>query len=171
MKQKQTKESVYLSTEQSYGLVPPLIREIAEFSVPVAALYVDGVLTLNETAFTETEINAAELRISTLNGCESCVKGHSYLLKRGGLGEDDIKAIAEGRPTSITSLNRIIAGTEAVFSANRYGYANYIEVLQREGFTRLEVFELIGILSLKTISNNINNYLKAAKALQAAPVA
>jgi AhpD family alkylhydroperoxidase len=163
-----TKESVYQSAQQSFGIVPPMIKEIAEFSVPAAALYVDGVITMNAAVLSEMEINAIELRISSLNGCESCVKGHSYLSKKAGLGDEDIAALVEGRPTSIESLNRTIRGTEAIFYANRSGYARYLAALEAEGFTRREVYEIIGLLSLKTISNNINNYVQTVKAAQAA---
>ena len=170
MKQQQTKDMVYQSAEQSFGIVPPLIKEIAEFSVPVAALYVDGVITMTASAFNEVEINAIELRISSLNGCESCIRGHSYLSKKAGLSEADVKAITEGQPTSIDSLNRIIKGAEAIFYANRAGYAGHLDILEEEQFSRKEIFEIIGLFSLKTISNNINNYLKAERATQAMPV-
>jgi AhpD family alkylhydroperoxidase len=165
-----TKESVYQSAQESFGIVPPMIKEIAEFSVPAAALYVDGVITMNAAALSEMEINAIELRISSLNRCESCVKGHSYLSKKAGLSEEDIKALVEGRPTSIDSLNRMVRGTEAIFYANRSGYSRYLDVLEAERFTRREVYEIIGLLSLKTISNNINNYVKAVGAAKAALV-
>lgn len=166
MKQQATKELVYQLAGESFGIVPPLIKEITEFSVPVAALYVDGVTTMNAAGFTEMEINAIELRISSLNRCESCIKGHSYLSKKAGLSEADIKSIIEGRPTSIGSLNRIIRGTEAIFYANRSGYENHLTILEEEEFTQKEIFEIIGLLALKTVSNNINNYMKAMKAAQ-----
>ncbi|ULQ51728.1 carboxymuconolactone decarboxylase family protein [Flavihumibacter fluvii] len=161
-----TKETVYRSAQESFGIVPPMIKEIAEFSVPAAALYVDGVRTMNAAALSEMEINAIELRISSLNRCASCVKGHSYLSKKAGLSDEDIQALVEGRPTSIESLNRKIRGTEAIFYANRGGYAMYIDELEAERFTRQEVYEIIGLLSLKTISNNINNYVQAVRAAQ-----
>jgi AhpD family alkylhydroperoxidase len=170
MKQTVTKESVYKSAEQSFGLVPPMIKEIAEHSVAVASLYVDGVITMEATGLSELEMNAIELRISSLNGCESCVKGHSYLAKKAGLGESDIKALIAGQPTTVESLNRIIRGTDAIFQASRSGYAHYLEALDSEDFTRQEVYEIIGLLSLKTISNNINNYSKAVKSAQLIPL-
>ncbi len=163
-----TKELVYQLAEQSFGITPPLIKEIAEYSAPAAALYVDGVITMNASTFSEVEINAIELRISALNGCESCVKGHSFLSRKAGLSEADIKALTEGRETSVDSLNRIIKGTEAIFYAGRSGFAKHLHVLEEEQFSRKEVFEIIGLLSLKTISNNINNYLKAVRAAQTA---
>lgn len=169
MKQQQTRDMVYQSAEQSFGIIPPLIKEIAEVSVPVAALYVDGVTTMNASAFSEIEINAIELRISSLNGCESCIRGHSYLSRKAGLSEADVKAITEGRLTSIDSLNRIIRGTDAIFYASRSGYAGHLNFWEKEQFSRKEIFEIIGLLSLKTISNNINNYLKAVMAPQTIP--
>jgi AhpD family alkylhydroperoxidase len=102
MKQQPTKTSVYQSAEQNFGIVPPMIKDIAEFSIPAAALYVDGVITMSASAFTELEINAIELRISSLNGCESCVKGHSYLSKKAGLSESDIKALVDGGQRPVT---------------------------------------------------------------------
>lgn len=162
MKQTITKEQVYQSAEQSFGLVPPMIKAIAEQGVPVAALYTDGVITMDTGSFTAIEINAIELLISSLNNCASCVKGHSYLLKKAGLQEEDIQAIVNRKTTSIESLNRLLRGTEAIFFANREGYAAHIAVLETEAFSKNEIFEIIGLLSLKTISNNINNYQSIA---------
>ncbi len=166
MKQTVTKESVYQFAEQSFGLVPPMIKEIAEYSVPVAALYTEGVITMDSAGFTAIETNAIELLISSLNNCDSCVKGHSFLSRKAGLQDDDIRAIIERRPTSVDSLNRLLKGTEALFYANREGYAAYLQVLDEEAFSKKEIFEMIGLLSLKTISNNINNYQRALKAMQ-----
>lgn len=170
MKQTLTKEQVYQSAEQSFGIVPPMIKEIAEYSVPVAALYTEGVITMDAAGFTATEINAIELLISSLNACESCVKGHSYLLKKAGLQEEDIRAIIERKATSDAALNRLLKGTEALFYANREGYAGYVQALELNGFSKKEIFELIGLLSLKTISNNINNYQRSLKIMQGALV-
>jgi AhpD family alkylhydroperoxidase len=168
MKRQLTQERVYEEAISSFGIVPPLIREIAEVSVPAAALYVDGVSTMNESTFSEIEINAIELRISSMNACESCMKGHSYLLKKAGVAQADIDAIINGLPTSTMSLNRVLRGTEAIFRANRSGYSNQIEKLIDDDFSRKEIFEIIALLSLKTISNNINNYLKTVRAVEPA---
>lgn len=163
MKQTITKEEVYQSAQQSFGIVPPMIKEIAEYSVPVAALYTTGVITMEQGRFSDMEINAIELLISSLNSCASCIKGHSYLSKKAGLQDDDIRAITERRATSIESLNRLLRGAEAIFFSNREGYSAYMHILEQEAFTKQEIFELIGLLSLKTISNNINNYQSALK--------
>ena len=163
-----TKEAVYETAKESFGIVPPMIKEIAEFSVPVAALYVNGVNVMETSAFSEIEINAVELGISTLNGCESCMKGHSFLVKKAGLNEEDVQAIIHDRTTSIDSLNRILAATDVLYYANRHGYSKYLETLEAYELTRQEIFEIIGLLSLKTISNNINNYLKAVRILEKA---
>ena len=162
-----SKESVFQSAHENFGILPPLIREIAEFSVPAAALYVEGVAIMHASAFSETEINAIELRVSALNACESCIKGHSFLLKKSGVSEEDIQAIIDDRSTSSPSLNRLMRGTNIIVKANRHGYEEYAESLHYN-FSRQEIFEIIGLLSLKTISNNINNYSKAMKQLEMA---
>ncbi len=168
MKTTLDKEQVFALSKESYGLVPGVIKEMAERSVPLAYLYLTGTQLMEQSSLSEMEINAIELRISSLNKCESCMKGHTFLVKKAGLSEEDAHAIRHGEATSIQRLNRLIKASEYIYYA---GSGNYDDVVlnyfEDEGISEQEVFEIIGLISLKTMSNYVNNYLQSAKLLKA----
>lgn len=157
-------EDVFELARLSFGLVPPMIKEMAQYSTAVSHLYVSGVVTMESSMFDVKEINAIELRISVLNKCESCRKGHSYLAKQSGMDEADMQAIIKGTDTGDAGMNRLMKATNLIHATSRQGFEPVLTELSMLDISRQEVYEIIGLLSLKTISNNINNYLRALKA-------
>ncbi|QNA43144.1 hypothetical protein [Lacibacter sediminis] len=66
------------------GICLSNIKASAERSVHTAYLYTSGTAVMETASFLQIEMNAIELKVSTLNHCESCMKGHCYLLKKAG---------------------------------------------------------------------------------------
>ena len=159
-----TKEQVYALSTERFGVVPGVLKEIAERSVPVAYMYLSGTQTMEKSSLTDLEINAIELKISSLNHCESCMKGHSFLLKKAGLGDDDVQAILQREETSIERLNRLLKATEYIYYSGNGIYPDLaMDFFSDEHLTDQELFEIIGLISLKVISNYVNNYLATLK--------
>jgi len=159
-----SKENVYDLSIRSHGIVPGIIKAIADKSVPVAFMYVAGNHAMQYSSLNELESNAIELWISVLNRCESCVKGHSFLSKKAGLSESDVQAIINGVPTSIQRLNMLLHSAEIIYSfGNTQLPDDALNFLEENAVTEQEVFEIVGLISLKTISNYINNYLGSVK--------
>lgn len=159
-----TKELVFELSTKSYGMVPGVIKEIADRSVMVAYLYLSGTQTMEKSSLTELEINAIELRISSLNKCQSCIKGHTFLAKKAGLGDDDVQAIIRNEETGVDRLNRLLRATEYIYYSGSDIYPDLaLDFFTNEGLTEQELFEIIGLISLKVISNYVNNYLASVK--------
>ncbi|MFA7380022.1 MAG: carboxymuconolactone decarboxylase family protein [Bacteroidia bacterium] len=158
------KETIYELAKKSFGIVPGVIKEMAERSLPLAKLYTDGVLTMEESSLSNREINAIELKVSLLNKCESCIKGHTFLSKQAGISEEDIQALISNRATSDERLNKLLTATEYIYYSGSDTYPELVlDYFEMEQITETEVFEIIGLISLKTISNYVNNYLKSVK--------
>lgn len=164
-----TKELVYTLSTESYGIVPGVVKEMAERSVPLAYMYLLGTQTMEKSSLSEVEINAIELRISMLNKCESCMKGHTFLLKKAGLSDDDVQAILRQDETSIDRLNTLLKAAEYIYYSGSGVYPDLVlDYFSDEGLREQELFEIIGLISLKTISNYVNNYLTSVKSKQRA---
>lgn len=158
------KETIYELAKQSFGIVPGVIKEMAERSLPLAKLYTDGVITMEHASLSNLEINAIELKVSTLNKCESCIKGHTFLCKQAGLSDADIQALINNQPTSNERLNKLLTATEYIYYSGGDVYPELVlDFFEMEQISETEVFEIIGLISLKTISNYVNNYLKSIK--------
>jgi len=166
MKKEITQQQVYDLAMESFGVVPGIIKEAAERSLPVAYLYTQGTAIMESASFNPLEMNAIELKVSALNHCESCIKGHSYLLKKAGLDDADIQSIIAGQHTSQPQLNTLIQATEYVYHAGSNEYPEYVVQFLRENITEKELADIIGLISLKVISNYINNYLASVKKMK-----
>jgi AhpD family alkylhydroperoxidase len=146
-----------------------VVKEMAERSVPLAYMYLLGTQTMEKSSLSEVEINAIELRISILNKCESCMKGHTFLLKKAGLSDDDVQAILRQDETSIERLNTLLKAAEYIYYSGSGVYPDLVlDYFSDEGLREHELFEIIGLISLKTISNYVNNYLTSVKSKQRA---
>lgn len=164
MKTNITKEQIYALSTESFGIVPGVIKEMAERSEPLAYLYLVGTQTMEKSSLDNLEINAIELKISSLNKCESCMKGHSFLVKKAGLSEADVNAILNNESTSNNRLNVLLKAAEYIYHAGNGIYADVVlDYFDDEELTEQLIFEIIGLISLKTISNYVNNYLASVK--------
>jgi AhpD family alkylhydroperoxidase len=159
-----TKEQVYTLSMETYGLVPGVIKEMAERSVPLAQMYLTGSQAMELSSLTDLEINAIELKISSINKCVSCIKGHTYLVKKAGLSDEDVEAILKSNATSDERLNRLLLAAEYIYYSGSGAYPDpVLDYFVNEGITEQEIFEIIGLVALKTISNFVNNYLQSVK--------
>lgn len=166
MKNEITQQQVYDLAMESFGVVPGIIKEAAERSVPVAYLYTLGNSIMEKASFSFTEMNAIELKISSLNHCESCMKGHSYLLKKEGMSEEDIQAILSGSKTGSDRLNLLLQSAEYIYHAGSDEYPEYVVEYLEDHLTRQELADMIGLISLKVISNYLNNYLVSSRKMK-----
>jgi AhpD family alkylhydroperoxidase len=149
---------------QQYGIVPPFVKQLSSVSTSVAYHYLIGLSLMKEGTFSLIGQNVIQLKISVLNQCESCIKGHSFLLKSMGMADADIISIREGLLTSDSKTNRLVDLTQTVFLAGKTGFTReHIDKLQGIRATKTEVYEVISLIASKTISNYVNNFNAVAK--------
>lgn len=163
MKTSITQQQVYDLAMESFGVVPGIITEAAERSLQVAYMYTLGNIIMAGASFNHVEMNAIELKISSLNHCASCMKGHSYLLKKAGVSDTDIKAITSGSKASNERLNVLLQAAEYVYHAGSDEYPDFVVDFLQDNLSEKELTDIIGLISLKVISNYINNYLVSLK--------
>jgi len=163
MKKEITQKQVYDLAMESFGVVPGIIKEASERSLPVAYMYTEGNIVMENASFNILEMNAIELKISLLNHCASCTKGHSYLLKKEGMAEEDIQAILMGKPVGNERINILIQAAECIYYAGSDEFTEAALDFLQQQLSEKEIVDIIGLLSLKTISNYINNYLMSVK--------
>ncbi len=163
MKKEISKALVLEQAKEIFGMVPGIIGEAAERSAPVAWLYTNGSAVMAQASFTPVELNAIELKVSVLNHCASCIKGHSYLLKQEGQEEIFIQAIRAGNKTGDARIDQLLQATEYIFHAGHDEYPEFVLDYLDEHITEKELTDIIGLIALKTIANYLNNYLASVK--------
>ncbi len=163
MKKEITKEQVHELATATFGLLPDLIRKIAGKSPQAAFLYTNGIAVMESASFSAMEMNAIELKISSLNHCEACMRSHSYLLKQEGLPEEDIKAVIAGGAVHNTRLGVLLQATEYIYYAGSGEYPGHVLDYLNDHLTESELYDIISLVAVKTISNYINNYQASLK--------
>jgi len=79
------------------------------------------------------------------------------------MAEADIHAIVAGKPVNDARLNLLVEAAECIYHAGSDEFpATVLDFLQ-ENLTEKEIIDIIGLISLKTISNYMNNYLASIK--------
>jgi len=166
-----SKEVVYSLSKESFGLVPGIIKEMAERSVSLAYMYLMGTKMMRRSSLTEVEINVIELKISLLNECESCARGHSFLAKKAGLSDEDVQSILNNRQTSNERLNVLLRAAEYIYFSGSGPFPEIVlNYFYQEDIDEQIILEIIGLISLKTMSNFVNNYLSSVKRRETVPI-
>ncbi len=92
------------------------------------------------------------------------MKGHSFLLKKAGLAETDIQAIIRNECTTIERLNTLLKAAESIYYSGSGEYPDLVlDYFENEDISEQVVFDIIGLIALKTMSNFVNNYLASIK--------
>ena len=145
--------------QQQYGFVPNLFWPMAE-----APTTIEAYLTLNQlitqTSLTPAQQQTALLAVSTSNECDFCTIAHSALGKMNKVNEQTINSLRHGDEIE-DRQDRALALLAQSFVHNR-GWvpdADLQAFLDAE-FSKQQVFEVILIVTIKTLSNYTNHITK-----------
>ncbi|VAW82332.1 hypothetical protein MNBD_GAMMA12-945 [hydrothermal vent metagenome] len=145
--------------QKGYGFIPNLFAYMAEAPTTLEA-YLSLNKIIENTSFTPAQQQVALLAASVENDCEFCTVAH--------------RAIGKMKQASIQTLNAINA-KENVEDAKDAALANFTQSVVKnrgvlteetlndflgEGFTKQQIFEVMIIVSIKTLSNYINHLTK-----------
>jgi len=154
----ETKENETFSViKKKFGFVPNLLRELGETAPAVLNVYLGGQEALVQSSLNARELNVAMLAISSVNGCDYCKAAHSTLLKGAGLGREDIDAVAEGENLSDKRLDSIARATRLIADMNGFLTPEDLAGLKKQGLGKTQIYEIIAVIGLKTISNYVNH--------------
>ncbi len=154
----ETKESeVFGAIKKKFGFVPNILRELGETAPAVLNVYLGGQEALVQSSLNARELNVAMLAVSWVNDCDYCKAAHSTLLKGTGLGREDIDAVAEGKTLSDKRLDSIARATRSIADKKGFLTSEDLADLKKQGLGRTQIYEIIAVIGIKTISNYVNH--------------
>jgi AhpD family alkylhydroperoxidase len=146
--------------EQTYGFVPNLLKEMAGASPAVAQVYLDANAAIEEASLTGAEQQAVILAVSAYNDCHYCTAAHATVGQMEGLAEDDIQAILDGGLPGDERLSRLVQATRRTLEQRGWLEADDLAELEAQGIDRGQVYEIVALIGIKTISNYVNHINK-----------
>ncbi len=142
--------------QKMWGFVPNLIEEMVT-APAVAKVYLDGQETMAGASLDNRDEQAVQLAVAVFNDCHYCQAAHSAIAKGAGISVEDIEAITSGKLPSAQRLANVVKATRLVLAKKGWLSAEDLEALEADGIDRRQLYEIIALIGLKTISNYINH--------------
>ena len=136
---------------KTFGFVPNLMREMATANPAVMAAYLAADAALSGGALSPLEHQVVMLAVSAKNGCHYCTAAHRTALGSMGLDQSAIEAI-DG--LDLPADERLATLALAAWQTQDKGGWVEPEAL---GLTKAELYEVIALIGLKTITNYVNH--------------
>ena len=142
--------------QKGYGYIPNLFAYMAE-----APTTVEAYLTLNtlieKTSLTPAQQQVALLAVSVQNECEFCTVAHRAIGKMKQANSQTLDALNSGGVIKDPQDAALAAFTRSVVTSRGRPGEDAIAAFLDIGFTKQHIFEVILIVSIKTLSNYINH--------------
>ena len=150
-------KEVLTGVQKKYGFVPNLFAYMAEAPYLIESYaYLSEILDKN-TDLTPGQQHTALLAISVYNKCEFCTNAHRALGKANKANQQTLDAINNGQ-TIEDPKDRILVDTvRAMVDQRGWLKDEQIETFLNAGFTKRNIFDLVLITTIKTLSNYSNH--------------
>jgi len=145
------------TARETFGMVPNLITEISNHNPAVAKAYLDAGATLGEGVLSDAEEQVVILAISSYNDCHYCTKAHAAAGRAAGLTGDTVETIIAGGLPDDPRHRRLVQATRRILGKRGWLSAMDQEALAADGIERAVLYEIVGLIGVKTISNYVNH--------------
>lgn len=141
---------------EGFGFIPNVLGIVAESNAALT-----GYVKLNElvqaTSLSPQEQQVVILTVSRTNECHYCVAAHSATAKGAKVDDHVIDAIREGRAPDDARLAALVAFTRTVVDKRGWLEQADIDAFLDAGYTKANIFDVILVAAMKTISNYSNH--------------
>ena len=139
-----------------YGFVPNLFAYMAEAPVAVEA-YLQLSELIDKSSLSAGQAQVALLAISLENDCDFCTVAHRAVGKMKGANQQSLDALAQGIEIEDESDRAIAKFAVALVQKRGWLDDQDLQAFYQAGFTKQQVFEVILLNSIKTLSNYSNH--------------
>jgi AhpD family alkylhydroperoxidase len=151
-----TANEAYEAVKGKYGFVPNLIREMAR-SPAVAQVYLGGQDAMVEASLSRPEQQLVQLGVAVYNECPYCRAAHRAGCRGAGVAQAEIELVEKGSLPEDRRLRSLVSATWQVLDTRGWLGASDLANLEAEGIGRAQVYEVVALVGLKTISNYVNH--------------
>lgn len=152
-------KKILTNIKAGYGFIPNLFAYMAE--APAA---LEAYLTLNQligkSSLTPAQAQAALLAVSVENGCNFCSVAHRAMGKKSGVKAQTIDAILANTAIEDSKDQALVNLAKAIVRERGRVTEPTLEDFFAAGFSKQQVFEVILVVTIKTLSNYSNHLTK-----------
>ena len=151
-------EQVHGKAKQALGFVPNLIKEMTRENPAVGDAYLTAQGLLEEGGvLSPAEQQAVILAISSYNDCHYCTKAHAVAGQQAGLDAETTEIINEGGLPEDDRLRALVRASRRILGKRGWLSDGDEAEFADLGLERPELYEIIAIAGIKTMSNYVNH--------------
>jgi AhpD family alkylhydroperoxidase len=150
------KKAIFNLVKGVFGFVPNILKEVGK-SICALKIYTSARVAFEHSTLTLVEINAVQLAVSYKNDCFYCIRAHTVAGKKFGADPEHISALQRGELPADTRIANLV--TTAWLLMDKQGHLDKddLEDIEVKGISRAELYDLVAIIAVKTITNYINH--------------
>ncbi|MBL4661759.1 MAG: carboxymuconolactone decarboxylase family protein [Alcanivoracaceae bacterium] len=145
--------------QNKYGFVPNLFGYMAEAPYTIDA-YAYMTNLLGKTDLTPAQQQIALLAVSHYHDCKFCALAHRAFGKASNSNAQTMLAIVSGKKIEDEKDRAIVDMINATLENRGWVDDEHLNAFYAAGFTKRNVYDLILIISIKTLSNYSNHLTK-----------
>ncbi len=149
-------EPLLAQFEKQLGFVPNLFKEM-KVSPATLLVYIKGMEALSQGELTPRQQQAVALTVSTANGCHYCQAAHGWLGGKVGISVKDLEAIRQGLVPETEEVGKVVRASRVVLEKKGWLESADLKELEQQGLNRAQLYEIVALIGLKTISNYVNH--------------
>ena len=149
-------EEILSTVEDKYGFRPNLIEELVK-APSAARVYLGGQDAMADSSLSPTQQQAVQLTVAAHNGCHYCDAAHTTLGGQLGIEADALDIIRDGGVPEDPELRGVVRATLRVVEKEGWLEESDLSELADEGIDRQQLYEVIALVALKTLSNYVNH--------------
>ena len=152
------KQELLDAAESKFGFLPNVLRQMSD-STAALEIYMNGQAALAHegTKLTDKETNLVQLTTSQVNDCTYCVAVHSALGRMQGVDSSTLEAVAAGQSIAEAEGAKYVNATRLLMDKQGHLSGQDLAELEHQGIDREVLFEIIGNIAVKTLSNWVNH--------------
>jgi uncharacterized peroxidase-related enzyme len=150
-------DAVRDAAKDAFGFVPNLIDKLASENPAVAETYLKANGHLSNGVLSPAEQQLVILTISGYNDCHYCTKAHGAAGAQAGLDADVIDELVDGGLPSEGRQRLLARATKRILGKRGWLSDDDRAEFEEAGLTTAELYEIVGLIGVKTISNYVNH--------------
>ena len=144
-------EEIIDKSQKKLGFIPSYLVDLAEYSPETLIAYNYLESNLKSMELTPFEKQVVMLRISEKNSSSTCIDYHSELLE---IYRSDLKWQTE---SDLKKVDQLIVMTDKITDQSGQITFEEIQNFEKVGFEKKQIFDIVHLIVLKTISNLSTN--------------
>ncbi len=149
-------QQILQNIEKKYGFVPNLFAYMAEAPYLIEA-YANMTELLGKSNLTMAQQQIALLTVSAYNNCDFCKVAHRAFAKMNNASSQTIMAIVDGTEIEDPKDSALVNMLRAILDTKGWVKDEQLEAFFEAGFEKKNVYDLILVVSIKTLSNYSNH--------------